>query len=158
MNYTIKDGIKYFGSISTPYLFCVSATDTDITKANIDENCRFIGDGAFEYCRFLKEISIPSGIVSIGHSAFYSCNALNDIILPNVLTYIGESAFYQCTSLDEVMIPNSVRYIEYEAFRGCKSLVIYCEATTKPTEWNTHWNKLDNDYDYYVPVVWGYKE
>ena len=82
LNYTIKDGIKYFGSISNPYLFCVSATDTDITKANIDENCRFIGDCAFEYCRFLKEISIPSGIVSIGHSAFYSCNALNGITLP----------------------------------------------------------------------------
>ena len=156
LNYTVKGGIKYFGSISNPYLFCVSATSTDIIKATIDENCKFIGDNAFEYCRYLEEVSIPSGIVSIGHSAFYNCNALDDITLSDELTFIGESAFYQCTSLHEIIIPSSVRYIGYEAFRGCNSLVIYCKASSEPTEWNTHWNKLGKDYDYYVPVVWGY--
>ena len=66
-----------------------------------------------------------------------------------------ERMFYNCTSLTEIVIPNSVTSIGDWAFYSCPSLTIYCEAASKPSGWNSDWNKKDYNGNY-LPVVWGY--
>ncbi|MBR6751096.1 MAG: leucine-rich repeat domain-containing protein, partial [Clostridia bacterium] len=55
-----------------------------------------------------------------------------------------------CTSLTSIVIPSSVTSIGSSAFEGCTSLIIYCEAKSKPSGWGTYWNDSNR------PVVWGY--
>lgn len=81
----------------------------------------------FEDCRALKEIDIPSSVLTIGVCAFYGCSSLTSIVIPEGVTSIGAHAFY-----------------------GCSSLTIYCQAQSEPSGWDYGWNDED------CPVVWGY--
>ena len=104
-----------------------------------------IGNSAFENCG-IKQLSIPSGIVSIGNRAFYGCSvqtvsissgvvsigdeafshcrSMTSLYLPNTLERIGDKAFYYCTKLSDpsyisytkLTIPESVTYIGNQAF------------------------------------------
>ena len=96
----------------------------------------------------LKEVIILEGCTSIKDYAFYDCRLLTNITIPSSVTAIGESAFSGCTSLTSITIPSSVNTIGDKAFYDCKSLIIYCEATSKPSGWKSNWN-------YGRPVYYG---
>ena len=87
----------------------------------------------------MKEVIITGGN-SIGEYAFYECSSLESIVIPNSVTSIGYAAFSKCSSLESIEIPNSVTNIGNHAFSGCYSLVIYCEASSKPSGWYSNWN------------------
>ncbi len=120
--YNVKENLKYLGSAQNPYLYLVGVTSTSTTEANIDTNCRFIGDSAFYYCSGLVSITIPNSVTSIGRAAFWECSGLTNITIPNSVTSIGYSAFSWCSGLTSITIPNSVKYIGGYAFRGCSGL------------------------------------
>ena len=128
------------------FVNCIS-----LTSIEIPNSVTSIGRDAFTSCGSLKSIEIPNSVTSIGYNAFDDCTGLTSIEIPNSVTNIGSSAFINCTSLERITIPNSVTNIGMWAFYGCPSLTIYCEATRKPSGWNTYWNP-DNR-----PVVWGYE-
>lgn len=58
-----------------------------------------IGDGAFEECKSLREVSIPDSVASIGDYAFWNCQSLNQITVWSNVTSIGYSAFDGCKNL-----------------------------------------------------------
>ena len=122
LTYNVKENLKYLGNSENPYLYLADTTSTNITTANIDSNCRFIGYCAFYNCTSLKIIEIPNSVTSIGEDAFYYCTSLKIIEIPNSVTSIGEGAFYYCTSLKIIEIPNSVTSIGNYAFYNCYSL------------------------------------
>ncbi len=64
------------------------------------------------------------------------------------VTSIGGYAFDGCNSLESIVIPNGVTSIGSSVFSNCNSLTIYCEASSKPSGWNSSWNR-DNR-----PVYW----
>ncbi len=128
LNYNVKDGLAYLGNSENEFLYLLGAVDYSITTANIDSNCRFIGD-----------------------KAFGGFSSLESIVIPNSVTSIGNYAFQYCSSLTSITIPNSVTSIGQWAFIYCESLTIYCEVESQPTDWIEVWNGN-------CPVVWGYKD
>ena len=63
--------------------------------------------------------------------------------------------------MTSIVIPDSVTSIGSYAFDDCISLTIYCEASSKPSGWNSTWNEAISSNDpscvTYCPVVRGYQ-
>ena len=81
-----------------------------------------ICDGAFWCCSNLREITLPSNIMSIGDAAFWGCENLLQIILPSSVTNIGATVFVGCEILREITIPSGVTNIGDDAFGSCENL------------------------------------
>ena len=92
-------------------------------------------------------------VTTIGSGAFTNCINLTDIVIPNNIISIGSYAFYNCSNLSNVVIPDSVKSIGDDAFFGCNGLKIYCDASSKPSDWSVDWNYYKN-YNHYLPVYW----
>ena len=121
LTYNEKDNLKYLGNSENLYLYLAGTTNTSITEANIDNNCRLIGAYAFKYCNELKSITIPNSVISIGRQAFYECSGLTSIAIPNSVITIGDWAFSN-SGLTSVTIPDSITSISDRVFSGCRGL------------------------------------
>ncbi|MBQ6796004.1 MAG: leucine-rich repeat protein [Clostridia bacterium] len=74
----------------------------EIREVDIAEGITTIADYAFSECENLKEVNLPSSIVSLGYQAFAWNSALNKVTIHyNTMTF-GEYAFYST--------PNAVIY------------------------------------------------
>ena len=159
---TITDGGILYGA------FCGCA---NLTQINIQSKINEISDYAFYGCKKLEEVNLPDTLTKIGNSAFSSCSALEKIVGIENVESIGKSAFNACKSLTELVIPENVTTIQAYtfsyctslksiiisanittindyAFQSCTSLVVYCEATSKPSGWKSNWNYSK------CPVYW----
>lgn len=67
---------------------------------------KFIGEKAFENCKYVERITISEGI-----------------------TQIGSKAFKNCESLKTVDIPRSLTSCEYDAFEGCEMVTVNCYSS-----------------------------
>lgn len=81
-----------------------------------------IEQGGFEGCKMLDNIIIPENVSEIGTFAFRNCTSLQSISFGGSVSSIGSEAFINCTSLKSVIIPKSVEYLGVSAFEGCCSL------------------------------------
>ena len=122
---------------------------SSLTSATLSNNLAFISNRLFWSCSSLTSITIPNSVTSIGDNAFSGCSSLTSITIPDSVTSIGSYAFEYCSSLTSITIPNSVASIGNSVFSGCSFLIIYCEASSKPSGWDYYWNS--NHY----PVAWG---
>ena len=113
--YSVKEGTR---------IICDRAFDwcRSLSEIVIPSSVTSIGDWAFSGCDSLSEIVIPSSVTSIGDSAFSSCDSLSKIVIPSSVTSIGKGAFFRCHSLSEIVISSSVTSIGDGAFYGCDSL------------------------------------
>ena len=122
LQYNIKDGLKYLGNENNKYLYLADTVSTDITTANIDSNCRFIGSYAFEDCSSLTSVIIPDSVTSVGNHAFYGCDSLTSVTIEDGVTSIGDWGFLYCSSLTSIIIGDGVTSIGNGAFCNCSSL------------------------------------
>ena len=81
-----------------------------------------MGKSAFEDCRNLTAIHLPSGLQRIGEMGFCGCEKLSEISIPNSLQEIGDETFYKCSSLEKVSFGNNLETIGAGAFRECVKL------------------------------------
>ncbi|OPZ32723.1 MAG: hypothetical protein BWY98_01306 [Tenericutes bacterium ADurb.BinA155] len=79
-------------------------------------------------------------MTSIGGYAFYNCAGLTSVTIGDSVTSIGGYAFCRCAGLTSIVIPDSVTSIADFAFDSCEGLKIYCEASFKPSDWESRWN------------------
>ena len=112
-------------NISTIELHCSNVGKwfrelSTLTRVDLGDEVRTIGDNAFQSCSNLKAITLPEGLTSIGYRAFQG-SGLTKVTLPSTLTTIGGQAFQNCTALGDVLMPN-VKLIGDNAFQGCTSL------------------------------------
>ena len=92
----------------------------DIEHVNFAGDVTSIGKDAFNGCKALPSITIPSSVTSIGESAFSGCAKLTSVTMPGVTT-IGLSAFSGCEKLVSITMPD-VTSIGEKAFKDCKAL------------------------------------
>ena len=76
----------------------------------------------FSGCTNLEKVTIGSGVKSIGAYAFKNCGNLTAIVVPNAVESIGEGIFTNCTNLSSVKLGSGLLTIGYSAFDGCSSL------------------------------------
>ena len=151
--------------------------NTDVQNITQLKDITSIGNGAFNYCSALTEITIPNSVTSIGYQAFENCDSLTSITIPDNVTSIGESAFLYCSSLTEIIIPDGVTKIAGRTFNGCESLTsvtipnsvteidryafgnctslasVYCKAITPPTGGSYMFDSNASNRKIYVPMA-----
>lgn len=89
----------------------------------IPSTAHTIGKYAFNCCSSLKRVTIPDSVIKIGKGCFQGCRELESVTISNSLQWIEDSAFKECSSLQSVVIPKSVMVIGNGAFQGCSNLV-----------------------------------
>ena len=120
--YNVKNNLNYLGNDGNPYLYLAGARFSVGTSAEIDTNCKLIGNSTFANSRYLMAITIPDNVISIGNEAFSSCSSLTSITIPDSVISIGDRAFYSCSSLTSVTLSGNVTSIANGAFSYCSSL------------------------------------
>ena len=96
-----------------------------LTSVTIPSSVEEIGDCAFNLCTSLKSVTILGSVKCIGNSVFSACESLKSVTIPNSVISIGDEAFWFCTSLTSVTIPKNVTSIGEKAF--------YCTSLTSIT-------------------------
>ena len=81
-----------------------------------------IGESAFDGCRKLEAIELPTALGMVSRKVFMNCERLKAVSFTTNLTSIGFSAFDGCLELKTVELPESLRDIDSYAFYGCRSL------------------------------------
>ena len=135
-----------------------------------EANVHWTGIGGITYsvknCEYRRtSVKIPSKykgdpVTEIGYGAFSNHSKLEKLEIPDSITSISGNAFYFCGNLTTLVIPDSVTYIADDAFVGCYSLVIFCEAESKPEGWVSGWNcnysygSVQTNLSRYATVYW----
>ena len=84
--------------------------------------CVRLEDGSFKNCRQITSLVIPNRVESIGDGVFENCVSLKDVSMEGeALRIIGEEAFQNCTSLTELEIPQTVYSLGDGMLEGCGS-------------------------------------
>ncbi|MBE7091453.1 MAG: leucine-rich repeat domain-containing protein [Clostridiales bacterium] len=83
--------------------------------------------------------ALKGGVATVVRQPY---NITGSITIPASVTY--KSTAYAVTNIGK------------NAFYNCASLTIYCEAASKPSGWDSDWNKKDS-YGNKLPVVWDCK-
>lgn len=78
-------------------------------------------------------------VTEISQDAFKS-TSITSMIIPSTVKKIAGGAFASCKSLTTLFIPKSVTAVQEGIILGDTTLSIYCEATSKPSGWDSYWN------------------
>lgn len=93
-----------------------------LSAVTIPSTVYSISGYAFEDCSGLSTIAIPASVSEIGSYAFSNCSSLTSVELPDAITSIPTYLFYGCSRLTSVALPSSLSRIEQASFNGCSSL------------------------------------
>lgn len=121
-------GSKAFASCVSLTSFVWEASDALYPNQEIE-------DSAFDSDSALKEISLPTTLLTIDKLAFNSCTALVEVEIPEGVTSIGSKAFTGCSALTSVYIPSTITTIGDSAFASDSSLssVVFTEGELDAT-------------------------
>ena len=101
----------------------------------------------------LESLVIQEGVTNIKESAFNTCRSLASVSLPSSLIVIERDAFYGCRSLQGLTIPENVTSIEARAFAGCSALTdLIVKAVTPPTLASSAFAGMPGNVNIYVPA------
>jgi hypothetical protein len=118
---TTVTGASVGGDMISPGAFCGCINLYDL---RIDDSIREIHKSALMDCAKLKNVALPSELISIGKLAFYG-TGLNTVSVPEKCVHIGESAFSNCNALRAFSWKTNIKGCKLDkyAFNNCKNLV-----------------------------------
>lgn len=95
-----------------------------ITMVVIEDGVTSVGDYAFAYCDYVRDITLGADIENIGAFAFYETYMKSVPYLPK-LAIIEEGAFAGCYNLQTVSVGKELQFIGENAFGGCGKLAVF---------------------------------
>ncbi len=133
-----KNAVKIFDSCTDMHIkFTDNVTtigdrafygNTGITKVEIPKTVESIGEGAFQECINLEDVTIGSqtGIddyyTTVGENAFKDCISIDSLYMGENVRMIRDFAFSGCVKQKYFVIPNNTKVIQNSVFSGCTSL------------------------------------
>lgn len=99
-----KDGVLYNKDITKIIAYPPQKRGVCMIPESVTE----LGDGVFNSCNTLDNITLPAGLTRIGENAFWCCTGLTNIKIPHGVTEIAKGAFTECGNLSSISIPTSV--------------------------------------------------
>ena len=115
----------------------------DVKSVEVANRVTRIGNGAFDNCVNLTEVTLPSGLARIEYNAFRrtgltsvtipatvtqmsdafnGADNLTAVVFENGMHTIPDGAMRGATALTDVTFPNRLTRIEHRAFSGCTAL------------------------------------
>ena len=108
-NYISIDG-SFYNKDKTKLIKYLNESQNE--NAVIEKTVTSLGQYAFTYCKYIKNVNLPDGIKEIGDETFSNCTSLETINLPDSITKIGNKAFYECP-LKQLVLPKNLQHIGY---------------------------------------------
>lgn len=153
---------------------------TSLTSISIPGSVNYIGDYAFRSCYKLTYAYISEGVTDIGEGIFEECSSLKEVTFPNMEHYLGyyfgstdekgssryvpdslykvtilggedipDYAFDGCHRLTSIIFPSSIKRIGNNLFSSSGDQVIYSKASKEESSWYA-------SFYYEVPIVWNF--
>jgi len=103
----------------------------------------------------ITSVILPNGLTSIGYGgAFEGCKSLVNIDIPSSVTKINNYAFLNCEKLNSITLPVSLTTLGYYAFAGCRKLYdVYCLSSEPPVAQSSSFE----NYNVYLHIPCDYK-
>lgn len=99
-----------------PYAF---ANNRNITSLIVTDNVESIGDYAFSYMTFMKEITLPSTMSKTSEGMCYHCHSLETINFTSDIFEIGKLSFANCIEMKIIDLPDTVTIVDDYGFYDC---------------------------------------
>lgn len=125
----------YLGNEQNPYTVLVDVATEEETSYEIHGDAKLVYNSAFAWCRRLKSITIPEGVVTVD-SAFGYCPGLTEINLPSTVTSF-RGGFRSCNiNKFTVAENNPVYYVRDNCVidRTTKTLTAGCNTSIIPDD------------------------
>ena len=174
---SMDDSAFYNTKINSVYITNL-VTWCNLAYSNPPSNPALLYDNLYLNGQLITEVEIPAGIDRL--SAYQMLN-VESIIIGNDVKLIEQFAFYRtynvkrieirngvqkimrdsfsCENVTEIIIADSVTTIGEHAFwlNGERIPTIWCEASSKPDDWDDHWYHCSDRYGTdRTPVIhWG---
>lgn len=92
-----------------------------LKSIDIPDSVQKIGQGAFKYCKGLKDVRLSVNNKIIERETFCNCDNLEYIKICDGCQIVKSKAFWGCSKLSDIYLPDSLKKIEQDAF-GCTHL------------------------------------
>ncbi|MBQ3089583.1 MAG: leucine-rich repeat domain-containing protein [Oscillospiraceae bacterium] len=100
----------------------VSREDSPLSRIELPDTLRTIGDRAFARCRSLIRLQLPDRLEQLGVRVFDQCASLLHVEVPDSVSEIPEYTFANCRKLEWVRLPRMARSVGRYAFYNCVKL------------------------------------
>lgn len=150
---TIPDSIKSISLSTAPFSGCNNIEKITMPFSDLILLFNFYGGGSSGNTMpaSLKTVYISNACTTIDTKDFYNCSNLKEVHIPSSVTRIKDGTGY--TNVGANGHPADSNKFGDLPFYGCTNLTIYCEATSKPSGWDTYWNYIDSTTQ--ATVLWG---
>jgi hypothetical protein len=116
-SFQVIDGVLYDMEGTKAYL---TGQENEITTLKIPDGVTYIANYAFAGNTYIKEVKLPTSLITISRNAFYQCYNLESINLENVTTFGASALMY--TNINNITLSSELTNISDTLFSGCKSL------------------------------------
>ena len=119
-----------------------------ISSVEFQKEVTSIGNYAFNGCRQLRAVTLPSHTKNIGLCAFCQCAGLKTITIPSNVRYIGGGAFAECVGLTTVVMQGDCPSSPNDVFVNCANLKsIHVPASSKSWAGMKEWQGIPLVFD-----------
>lgn len=126
---TVDQDNQYYSSDENGVLFNKDKTTLvkypsgkKVTEYKVPDNVKIIGEGAFAYCPYIKNVQFGNNLETVRFFAFAECCRLQNLSFPNSLKCMELGAMIYCWSLKNVVLPESIKNLDVTVVEGCPAL------------------------------------